>query len=76
MSYQKERRFVLDMLETGKIDLDQATRLLDLLSLARGSATKQAPRPQAANKVYLEIDAEQDNLQQVLAKINLAFSHL
>ena len=65
MSYQEERRFVLDMLEIGKINPDQATRLLDVLSLQPISINGRGSRRRSPNKVYLEIDADQNNLQLV-----------
>ena len=74
MSYQEERRFVLDMLEIGKINPDQATRLLDVLSLQPIPINVRGSRRRSPNKVYLEIDADQNNLQLVLDKLNKAVS--
>ena len=72
MSYQQERRFVLDMLETGSINLDQATRLLDVLSRQPVSYTLPDTLHRSPNKVTVEIDADQETLQTVLAKLNQA----
>ena len=74
MSYQDERRFVLDMLETGMINPDQATRLLDVLSLQPAPSFVRDSHRRSPNKVYLEIDADQNTLQQVLEKLNNAVS--
>jgi hypothetical protein len=76
MSYQEERRFVLGMLETGQINLAQATQLLDVLSrpsVPRSRITSHQPAP---DKIYLEIDADQHNLQTVMLKLNQAFSRV
>lgn len=74
MSYQQERRFVLNMLETGTIDPDQATRLLDVLSLQPALNKGGDSFQTTDNKVSFEIDADQTNLRQVLAKLSKAFS--
>ena len=76
MSYQEERRFVLDMLEIGKINPDQATRLLDVLSLQPSPSNVRRSLHQSPNKVYLEIDADQNTLQLVLDKLNKAVSRV
>lgn len=64
MSYQEERSYVLGMLETGKINPDEATTLLEALTPRRRSR-----RP---DKVTFEIDADQDNLRSVLKKLSRA----
>ena len=76
MSYQQERRFVLDMLETGNINLDQATRLLDILSIQPVSATLPDTRRRSPNKVTVEIDADRETLETVLAKLNHALRQI
>ena len=76
MSYQQERRFVLDMLETGSINLDQATRLLDILSIQPVSDILPGNFRQSPNKVTVEIDADQETLQTVLARLNQALSQV
>ncbi|HAY83587.1 MAG TPA: hypothetical protein DCY42_01315 [Chloroflexi bacterium] len=74
MSYHKERRLVLELLETGKITLDQANRLLDLLSMPASISTCEDTPQESLKKIYFEIDADQKNLQLVLDKLNKAFS--
>lgn len=74
MSYHKERRLVLELLETGKITLDQANRLLDLLSMPASISTFEDTQQESLKKIYFEIDADQKNLQLVLDKLNKAFS--
>ena len=74
MSYQQERRFVLDMLETGSINLDQATRLLDILSTQPISSPLPDTLLRSPNKVTVEIDADQETLHTVLEKLNRALS--
>jgi len=74
MSYHKERRLVLELLETGKITLDQANRLLDLLSMPASISTCEDTQQESLKKIYFEIDADQKNLQLVLDKLNKAFS--
>ena len=74
MSYPQERRFVLDMLETGSINLDQATRLLDALSIPSVLHTHPEPLRRSPKKVTVEIDADQETLQAVLEKLNRALS--
>lgn len=76
MSYQQERRFVLDMLETGKISLDQATRLLDLLSLPQSPNVVLDKKHNSPNHIYLEVDADQKDIHLVLDKLNQAFSRI
>ena len=66
MSYKKERRLVLSMLENGNIDPGEADSLLDALIV------RTAPRRKALDKVIFEIDAEQDNLRRVVEKLNQA----
>ena len=72
MSYQQERRFVLDMLETGHINLDQATRLLDILSARPVPGTLHDTFRRSANKIVVEIDADQNTLRTVLEKLSQA----
>ena len=76
MSYQQERRFVLDMLETGNINLDQATRLLDILSIQPISSPLPDILRRSPNKVTVEIDADQETLHTVLEKLNRALGHV
>ena len=76
MSYQQERRFVLDMLETGSINLDQATRLLDILSTQPISSPLPDTLRRSPNKVTVEIDADQETLHTVLEKLNRALSQV
>jgi len=66
MSTQKERRIVLDLLETGKIKPDDAAHLLDAMNDGR-------PAP-AEDTVVFEIAADQGTLRQVVEKLNRAFS--
>ena len=66
MSTQKERRIVLDLLETGKIKPDAAAQLLDAIKDGR-------PAP-AEDTVVFEIAADQGTLRQVVEKLNRAFS--
>ena len=67
MFRKKERRIVLDLLETGKINSDAASNLLDALDTAAAS--------EPAETVVFEIAADQDNLRSVVEKLNQAFSH-
>ena len=76
MSYQQERRFVLDMLETGSINLDQATRLLDILSTRPLPGTLRHTARRSANKIVVEIEADQNTLKTVLEKLNQAVSQV
>ncbi len=66
MSTHKERRIVLDLLETGKIKPDDAAQLLDAMSDGR--------QTQADDTVVFEIAADQGTLRQVVEKLNRAFS--
>lgn len=66
MSTQKERRIVLDLLETGKIKPDDAAQLLDAMSGGR--------QTQADDIVVFEIAADQGTLRQVVEKLNRVFS--
>ena len=66
MSTQTNQRFVLDLLENGKIDTSEAEWLLETIH-------DQPPRRQdRKDKVILEIDADQTNLQSVIEKLNQA----
>ena len=66
MSTQKERRIVLDLLETGKINPGDAAQLL--------GAMQDSPRQGADDTVVFEIAADQGTLRQVVEKLNRAFS--
>ncbi|MGD2026639.1 MAG: hypothetical protein PVI99_02385 [Anaerolineales bacterium] len=66
MTNNQERRYILDMLETGTIDPQQATTLLDALE---ASPTRRRRSP---DKVVFEIDANQENLSDVLDKLSRA----
>ena len=66
MSNHKERRIVLDLLETGKIKPDDAAQLLDAMQDSRPT--------QAEDTVVFEIAADQGTLRQVVEKLNRAFS--
>ena len=66
MSTQKERRIVLDLLETGKIKPDDAAQLLDAMNDDRPARTN--------DTVVFEIAADQGTLRQVVEKLNRAFS--
>lgn len=70
MSYHKERRYVLNMLENGRIDPREATTLLDALTAS--PPRRRTLRRQSPNKVIFEIDADQENLRSVLDKLNQA----
>lgn len=70
MSYQQERRFVLDLLEGGRINPAQATQLLDLLASQPAPGMFRPSLHRDANMVYVEIDADQDTLQQVLETLS------
>ncbi len=72
MSYQEERRFVLDMLEMGKINPGQATTLLDVLSQPHMSSLGRERVERSDSKIYLEIDADRENIQRVLGQLNEA----
>jgi hypothetical protein len=72
MSNQSDQRFVLDLLETGKIDTSEADWLLETLRkqpAGRDIANHRRHRP---GKIILEIDADQENLQMVIEKLNQA----
>jgi len=62
------------MLETGSINLDQATRLLDVLSIQAVSHTPPEPLRRSPRMVTVEIDADRETLQAVLEKLNRALS--
>jgi L-asparaginase/Glu-tRNA(Gln) amidotransferase subunit D len=66
MLRKKERRIVLDLLETGKINSDAASNLLDALDTAAASEPRET--------VVFEIAADQDNLRHVVEKLNRAFN--
>ena len=66
MSNHKQRRIVLDLLETGKIKPDDAAQLLGAMNDGR-------PAP-AEDTVVFEIAADQGTLRQVVEKLNRAFS--
>lgn len=76
MSYQEERRFVLGMLETGQINPAQATQLLDVLSREPLPNLGTESRQPCPDKIYLEIDADQHNLQAVMQKLSQAFGRV
>jgi hypothetical protein len=67
MSKQTERKFILNMLETGTIDTDQAQSLLHAISPNHKKTNRTAP-----NTIVLEMDADEDNLRSVLDKFNKA----
>ena len=72
MSTQTNQRFVLDLLENGKIDTGEAEWLLETIN-DQPAHWQAAPfSPDRSNKVILEIDADQDNLQSVIKKLNQA----
>ena len=64
MFRKKERRIVLDLLETGKINSDAASSLLDALDTAAASEPPET--------VVFEIAADKDNLRTVVEKLNKA----
>lgn len=66
MSNHKERRIVLDLLETGKIKPDDAAQLLDAMNDGRPARTD--------DTVIFEIAADQGTLRQVVQKLSRAFS--
>lgn len=68
MSYHEEKQTVLEMLETGKINPQEATSLLQALT-PRRRTLRRKPSP---DKVVFEIDANQDNLRSVLKKLSRA----
>jgi hypothetical protein len=72
MSTQTDQRLVLDLLETGKIDTSEADWLLDKIGKSIGYRPATPYQPAANNKVILEIDADEDNLQAVMQKLNEA----
>ena len=77
MSNQTDQRLVLDLLETGRIDTSEADWLLDRIgSPSAGQTTARRPatpyQPERGNKVVLEIDADEDNLQMVMQKLSEA----
>lgn len=67
MSNHKERRIVLDLLETGKIKPDDAAQLLDAMNDGRLKA-------RTDDTVIFEIAADQGTLRQVVQKLSRAFS--
>ena len=70
MSYQNEKSTILEMLETGKINPQEATNLLEALA-PRKRTLRLSPSP---DKVTFEIDANQDNLGSVLKKLSRAIT--
>jgi hypothetical protein len=76
MSTPTNQRFVLDLLETGKIDTNEANWLLEKIGgrsrhpESRRTATPYQPFHN--NKVVLEIDADEENLQTVMKKLSEA----
>lgn len=68
MSYHEEKSYVLGMLETGKINPQEATTLLEALA-PRKRTLRLSPAP---DKVTFEIDADQENLRSVLKKLSRA----
>lgn len=64
MFRKNERRIVLDLLETGKINSEAASYLLDALDTAAASESPET--------VVFEIAADQDNLRHVVEKLNRA----
>ncbi len=71
MSYQEERQYVLRMLESGTIDLEQAQVLFQALS---PQAVRLQSR-QSPSAVVVEIDSSEENLRAILDKLNEAFCH-
>jgi hypothetical protein len=71
MSTQTNQQLVLNLLETGKIDINEADWLLERFydQPIRQPAT---PYPPENNKIILEIDADQENLQAVIKILNQA----
>jgi hypothetical protein len=72
MSTHTNQRLVLDLLENGKIDTSEAEWLLDTIhdQPPRRAATPYAPDQDG--KIILEIDADQENLQDVVGKLSQA----
>lgn len=61
MGLRKERQKVLQMLEAGRIGPEEAEGLLEAMG------------PGGGEKVVLELDADRDNLRQVLRILSKAF---
>ncbi|MBN2043790.1 MAG: hypothetical protein JW757_02120 [Anaerolineales bacterium] len=72
MSTQTNQRFVLDLLETGKIDPGEAEWLLETISDQPLRTTATPHSPASNNQIILEIDADQENLENVIKKLNQA----
>ena len=67
MSKKTERKFILNMLETGTINTKQAQELLEAIQ-----PDKHFPHRTASNTIVVEMDADQDNVRSVLDKLNRA----
>lgn len=67
MSKQTERKFILNMLESGTIDSNQAQNLLKALSPKSSRFGRKG-----SNTIVVEMDADEDNVRSVLDKISKA----
>ena len=67
MSKQTERKFILNMLESGTIDTVQAQSLLDALAPRRKTRIRKG-----TNTIVVEMDADAANVRSVLDKLNKA----
>lgn len=66
MSKQMERKFILNMLESGTIDTNQAQNLLKAITPQFRRSRKDT------NTIVVEMDADEDNVRNVLDKISKA----
>lgn len=64
MSKKTERKFILNMLETGTINTKQAQELLEAIQPGKHFT--------ASNTIVVEMDADKDNVRSVLDKLNRA----